>query len=253
LELEPGNSAPFTDGTFIPWAVDATFAARVMFDSQGTAVPLRTISHAPLGPYLATWAGPERGYVEIYNRASEAIDYLFIQYYNQGEGVYDSYEEIFSSAGGATLVSGSSVAELRDAGIPSSKIVVGKYILATDGSNGWVAAADLADWIAAARQGPAGFAGGIGGWQYHTDTADFDTWVEVVAATRTADNFSPDTSDSDSGGLSGGAISGIVIAVVVVVAIVLVIGAVFLVPFRRKNGAMPSTDLTYSIMESNNT
>ena len=114
LETTPGNSAPFRDGSLISWAVDATRAAREILG------PNRIISHAPQAPYLGDWAGAQKGYVEIMRQAGAAIDFLNIQYYNQGAGVYSTYETLFKQSSG--WWSSTAVKEIVDNGVCSRSI-----------------------------------------------------------------------------------------------------------------------------------
>jgi len=142
LETTPGNSAPFRDGSLISWAVDATRAAR---DILG---PNRIISHAPQAPYLGDWAGAQKGYVEIMRQTGAAIDFLNIQYYNQGAGVYSTYETLFKQS--SSWWSSTAVKEIVDNGVDMNKLVVGKYFPG-DGGSGAVTANTMVQFIQQAK------------------------------------------------------------------------------------------------------
>lgn len=61
------------------------------------------------------------------------IDFYNVQFYNQGDTRYDSYEELFLKATGT--FSGTSVQELINRGIPAKKIVMGKPATMADVMN----------------------------------------------------------------------------------------------------------------------
>lgn len=179
LELSPGNSAPFKDGTFISWAVAATKAARLVLGPSGI------ISHAPQAPYFSpAWAGPKAGYVDIYKQTGSDIDFFFIQYYNQGVGIYDTSNQIFLDPGDA-WAAGSAIVDLTKAGIPSDRIVVGKPVAMTGmANNGMVEALTLAKWINSARTNSLlKYQGGVGGWMWATGDAETITWLNFMAST----------------------------------------------------------------------
>eukprot|EP00039_Didymoeca_costata_P025329 m.12990 g.12990 ORF g.12990 m.12990 type:complete len:346 (+) comp4765_c0_seq1:44-1081(+) len=177
LELAPGASGPFKDGTFISWAVAATKAAKQTLGTHDSV-----ISHAPQGPYLSPeWAGSKAGYVEIFKQARGDIDFLFIQFYNQGPGVYDTYEQLFVKPG-ASWAAGSAVEDIIKSGIPPQFIVIGKPVAAAYASNGMVPPATLAEWINTARKS-FDYDGGVGGWMYATKEKDTCVWLNAMATT----------------------------------------------------------------------
>jgi chitinase len=61
------------------------------------------------------------------------IDFYNVQFYNQGNTEYNSYEKLFLKSG--SYFSGTSVNELIQRGIPSNKIVVGKPVTQGDAAN----------------------------------------------------------------------------------------------------------------------
>lgn len=58
------------------------------------------------------------------NKIGHTIDFYTVQFYNQGDTGYDSFEGLFTKAGG--WFSGTSVQEMVARGVPPRKIVVGK-------------------------------------------------------------------------------------------------------------------------------
>ncbi|AYV76418.1 MAG: chitinase-like protein cluster D [Terrestrivirus sp.] len=103
--------------------------------------PDRIISHAPQAPYLSqpghsgTWAGTLGGYVKVFNDAKNnggSIDYLNIQFYNQGD-TYNSYQTIFID--GAPNFPFSAINQVATQGpnieilpIPLGSLVYGTYL-----------------------------------------------------------------------------------------------------------------------------
>ncbi len=67
------------------------------------------------------------------------IDFYNVQFYNQGETTYDSFEKLFVVSGGH--FPGTSVKEICERGVPLNKIVVGKPALQSDAyGSGWMTA-----------------------------------------------------------------------------------------------------------------
>jgi hypothetical protein len=74
------------------------------------------------------------------------IDYYNIQFYNQESSTYDSYDSLFVRSNGWSTKT--SVLEMMAAGIPASKIVIGKPPTAGDAYNtGLVTASNFAAMI----------------------------------------------------------------------------------------------------------
>ena len=66
-------------------------------------------------------------------KVGQTIDFYNVQFYNQGDTGYDTYEGLFTKAGG--WFGGTSVQEMIDRGIPVRKIVVGKPATMADVMN----------------------------------------------------------------------------------------------------------------------
>ena len=78
------------------------------------------------------------------------IDFYMIQFYNQANSKYNTYDELFIHATG-DVFNGTSVKEIAARGIPLKKIVVGKPVTLRDVSNtGFVNQTDLGTWAAKA-------------------------------------------------------------------------------------------------------
>lgn len=72
------------------------------------------------------------------NKVGNLIDFYNVQFYNQGDTRYDTYEELFLKATGT--FSGTSIQELINRGVPAKKIVMGKPATMGDVMNtGYVA------------------------------------------------------------------------------------------------------------------
>jgi hypothetical protein len=147
----------------IQWVADATNAARSILGAS------KIITHAPQPPYFGPAAGFNNAYVQIYQKAP-SINFLLVQYYNNGPS--ETYADIFTSQP-------SGVSELVNLGIPMSKIVIGKPVIAGDAGN-FVSATNLAAMFATAKNN-LGWNTGVMGWQWH-DPVTNANWVNTVTA-----------------------------------------------------------------------
>ncbi len=131
-------------------------------------LPTQIITHAPQAPYFKSEYYPKGGYVTVHREVGNLIDFYNVQFYNQGDTRYNSYDELFIKASG--FFSGTSVKEIIARGIPSNKIVVGKPAAQIDVMNtGLVAITDLGAWTSRAFT-ELGWYAGLMFWQYRSDT-----------------------------------------------------------------------------------
>ena len=124
------------------------------------------ITHAPQGPYFSKGLYPKDAYLTVDKAIGNMIDFYNVQFYNQGVGIYDSAQSLFNVSGG--WCPGSSINEMIAAGIPSSKIILGKPATTADASNGWMSAADLNQAIKD-NYAYNGWNAGIMFWQFTSD------------------------------------------------------------------------------------
>ena len=109
-------------------------------------MPNHIITHAPQAPYFKQEYYRNGGYVTVNNKVGNTIDFYTVQFYNQGNTEYNSYNELFIKATG--VFSGTSVKEIMNRGVPLKKIVVGKPATKADVMNtGYVAPSDLGMWM----------------------------------------------------------------------------------------------------------
>lgn len=164
-----------SDTQTVDWVADATNAVRDIFGSGGI------ISHAPQGPYFGpvgatdTWAGKTGGYTGVYAKAP-SINFFNVQFYNQGTSCYTDYNGLFIKS--CTTFPQTSVQEIAKAGIPLSKIVVGKYIAQGDASNGWIAPATLHTYFTQAKSA-IGWDAGVMAWVWG-DANAVSAWIHAV-------------------------------------------------------------------------
>jgi len=170
MELPPGAPGAFKDGTAINWLVACSLEARNILGDD------RLISHAPQAPYLGTWAGPAMGYTAVYRQIPQAIDFLNIQFYNQGN-LYSSYETLFVSN---PSMPQTSIKEMNANGIPYEKLVVGKPITTGDASNGWADPCILYKWGLHAYT-EFGWKAGYMGWMYTPGSQLVQKFGEVLS------------------------------------------------------------------------
>mmetsp|Transcript_10953 Transcript_10953/g.21740 ORF Transcript_10953/g.21740 Transcript_10953/m.21740 type:complete len:1383 (+) Transcript_10953:208-4356(+) len=235
FELTPGNWQPLSNnGNAIDWFAQCSIHARAKFASSGVTDKKYFISHAPQAPYLGAWAcggatvGCLFGYVEVYKRAQGAIDWLNIQYYNQGQGVYTTYDDLFVEGNHAISLK-SAVQEINNNGLPYSAIVVGKPISLSDASNGHVSPEVLSGYVAKANA-ELGWNGGVMFWMW--DPAAANSLLVMAYGERSATTISSSSSsssgdggDSDDGALDEGAkiAIGITVAIFVLGAILAIV------------------------------
>jgi chitinase len=158
----------------IQWTVDATKTLRKVLGQNAV------ITHAPQAPYFSPDFG-NAPYLEIDKQVGSMIDFYNIQFYNQGNSSYDTYNDLFVTSNG--WCSGSSVGEIHAAGVPLSRIVVGKPMETNDASNtGFVDAKHLAAFIKHAKQAqPSLLPAGVMTWQFHSNN-DSKSWSETIAS-----------------------------------------------------------------------
>jgi len=159
----------------VDWVANVTNAARNVLGSGGV------ISHAPQAPYFgpvgttSTWAGSTGGYTGVYLKAP-GINFFNVQFYNQGASCYVDYNGLFvKSCSNFPLTA---VQEIASGGIPLSKIVVGKYILTSDASNGYIAPATLHTYFQTAQTN-LGWNAGVMAWVWG-DASTAAAWIRAV-------------------------------------------------------------------------
>lgn len=70
-------------------------------------LPTHIITHAPQAPYFKKEYYPKGGYVTVNSQVGSLIDFYNVQFYNQGDTRYNTYDELFLRATG--FFSGTSV------------------------------------------------------------------------------------------------------------------------------------------------
>ena len=70
-------------------------------------LPNYIITHAPQAPYFKQEYYRNGGYKTVHDRVGNTIDFYTIQFYNQGNTNYESYQELFIKATG--VFSGTSI------------------------------------------------------------------------------------------------------------------------------------------------
>ena len=143
------------------WLIDFTRAYRAVS-------PDTILAHAPQGPYFSASFYKNGGYGKVEQTVGADIDFYFIQFYNQGDTSYDTYDELFVKATKGVFA-GTAVKEIADRGTPLQKLVVGKPLVKSDATNtGYIAQTDLGAWAAQAYDA-FGWHAGVGHWQYSSD------------------------------------------------------------------------------------
>lgn len=148
-------------GTGEQWLIDFTTALR-------SKIPNHIVSHCPQAPYFKEEYYQHGGYITVNKQVGNLINFYLIQFYNQGDSQYNTYEELFTKATG-TKFNGTSLSEINARGVPLQKLIVVKPITSSDATNtGWMSGADLGAAVVKAYN-DLGWYGGVGHWQYSSD------------------------------------------------------------------------------------
>ena len=148
------------NGTGEQWLITFTQKLRSM-------IPNHIITHAPQAPYFSTEKYKNGGYVNVHRQVGNLIDFYNVQFYNQGNTSYDTYEKLFVSSG--AYFPGTSVKEICEKGVPLEKIVVGKPATTSDATNtGYMDQQTLSNAIVRAYNEGQWHAG-VMLWQFQSD------------------------------------------------------------------------------------
>jgi len=134
--------------------------------------PQYTISHAPQSPYFTTanWY-PQGAYLKVHQEVGDLIDFYNVQFYNQGQGMYESCTSLID--GDSSTIAGTSVEEIIKSGIPAAKLIVGKPSDSTQASNGYIDPTTLGGCVSNASTQP----GGVMSWQWSSAPA---SWIAAA-------------------------------------------------------------------------
>ena len=178
LHLKVGNDWFFKTGQMSNFMTDSLREIR-KYLPRGQYL----VSHTPIGPYLSDWASnymtADRGYLMWMVENQYNVDFLSIQYYNQG--TYYDYDSIFLKS---YYFDGSSIKSAIDAGIHPEKLVVGKPIGVNVARNGYVDPVLLATWGCKAYNHDTilGFRGGYMTWMYdQTQKGRSEYWAKETS------------------------------------------------------------------------
>jgi chitinase len=158
VDIDWEDNAAMEAGTGEAWLISFQLKLREL-------LPHHIIAHAPQAPYFKEEFYRNGAYMTVHRQVGHTIDYYMVQFYNQGDTKYDSYEQLFTKATGGAFP-GTSVKEIAARGVPLQKIVVGKPVVQADAANtGWVDQAQLGQWALRAYN-EFGWYAGIGHWQF---------------------------------------------------------------------------------------
>ncbi len=130
-------------------------------------LPNHTITHAPQGPYFKEEFYKNGAYITVNKQVGSTIDFYNIQFYNQGDTKYDTYDGLFVNSGG--YFTGTAVKEIIKRGVPAKKLVVGKPVSPGDAMNsGWMDSSVLGAATTRAYNELQWYAG-VMFWQYPSD------------------------------------------------------------------------------------
>jgi len=165
IDYEDFNAVWSGDTT--EWLIEFTQALRERLP-QGEYL----LSHAPVAPWFCPAGGSS--YIEINNRVGDLIDWYSVQFYNQGDHYLDCNTLLWNSSG---TYPGSSLFEIRDAGVDLDKLVIGKPSSPGEAYSGFIDTETLASCVKQAKDN--GWNGGVMVWDY--PDADKE-WIKAVRA-----------------------------------------------------------------------
>ena len=143
------------------WLITFTKALREV-------IPDRIITHSPQAPYFKNEYYTSHGYITVHKAVGKLIDFYNVQFYNQVDSRYDTYEELFIHASGEDF-NGTALTEIVKRGVPAKQLITGKPVLPTDASNtGYMEKTKLAAALKKAYD-ELGYFGGVAFWQYASD------------------------------------------------------------------------------------
>ncbi|KIK68421.1 glycoside hydrolase family 18 protein [Collybiopsis luxurians FD-317 M1] len=154
------------DGKGVQWIVDFTKALRKKLP-QGKYI----LTHAPVAPWFTKNNGP---YLQVHKQVGDLIDWYNLQFYNQGNNIYNTCENLITKMSDENPA----LLEIVANGVPMEKLVIGKPAVAKDASNGFISPTDLGKCLAQAKQ-EHGYNSGAMTWEYHTDGTT-KTWIQGV-------------------------------------------------------------------------
>lgn len=137
------------------------FASDLTNDLRTAIGANKIISHAPQPPYL--WQGAsDAPYAQILANTGDAIDRIYMQYYNNPwyvtpiSQIIDNYNAIVAGWSGFS-------------GIAASRLLVGKPVAESDAGSGWISPSDIGGEIIQPLLSAHSDFGGVMGWQYASD------------------------------------------------------------------------------------
>ena len=148
-------------GTGEEWLITFTKALR-------ETIPDKIITHSPQAPYFKNEFYTNKAYIAVHKAVGKLINFYNVQFYNQVDSRYDTYEELFIHATGEDF-NGTAVQEIVKRGVPARQLVVGKPATTRDVSNtGYM---EIPKLEAAIKKGydDLGFYSGVAFWQYASD------------------------------------------------------------------------------------
>ena len=158
VDLDWEDNEAMKRGTGEAWLITFTKFLR-------KELPNHVLTHAPQAPYFKNEYYTHGAYKTVHDSVGSLIDFYMVQFYNQVDSKYDTYNELFVHASGSDF-NGTAIKQIADRGIPLRKIVIGKPILPSDASNtGWISMEDLSKFAIEGYK-KMGWYAGFMHWQY---------------------------------------------------------------------------------------
>jgi chitinase len=91
VDIDYEDNKAMNKGTGEQWLIQFMVQLRKI-------IPFHIISHAPQGPYF-TSTYPSGGYRRVHKEVGHLIDFYNVQFYNQLNATYESYDLLFKNSG----------------------------------------------------------------------------------------------------------------------------------------------------------
>ena len=161
VDLDWEDNEAMNRGLGEAWLIAFTKKLRQM-------IPDHVLTHAPQAPYFCKENYKNGAYITVHEQVGHLIDFYNVQFYNQVDTTYDTYERLFVKSVG--FFNKTSVKEINERGIPLEMLVVGKPATPADASNtGYMNQTALGHAVTRAVQ-ESTWRAGVMFWQFYSDS-----------------------------------------------------------------------------------
>ncbi|EGR33385.1 hypothetical protein IMG5_054750 [Ichthyophthirius multifiliis] len=164
VDIDYEDNDAMRKGTAVNWLI--VFQKALSSKVQNKNI---IFTHAPQAPYFSRQVYNDQGYYKIEKEIGHLISWYNVQFYNQLENKYDTYETLFLESGEFFVQSSyKEIIELAE--IPIQKLILGKPAVPNDASNTGYITPDQLGQICNKAKGELGYElPGFMIWQFLSD------------------------------------------------------------------------------------